>query len=299
MQQLLENRQLILMEAAVVERLRRKQGIQLHPQLVNAPLIYSTAGRAALEQVYRGYIDVASHAALPLLLCTPTWRANRERVEQSGLKQSINIDAARFMQQLRDAHDTAGEIHIGGMIGCKNDCYTPEQGLSVGEARDFHAWQIQQLASADVDFLIAVTLPALEEAKGIALAMQHTGLPYFISFVINRDGRLLDGNSLLHAVQSIDDSTDNPPLAYLVNCAYPTFLRAAEQPPELFERLIGLQANASSLDHCELDGAEHLHADELEDWGQAMLQLHRDYGLQLLGGCCGTDDRYLQYLVSH
>jgi hypothetical protein len=54
--QLLDRQRLILMEAAVVERLRRKPDVQLHPQLINAPLIYTTEGRAALGQIYRGYI---------------------------------------------------------------------------------------------------------------------------------------------------------------------------------------------------------------------------------------------------
>jgi methionine synthase I (cobalamin-dependent) len=28
-----------------------------------------------------------------------------------------------------------------------------------------------------------------------------------------------------------------------------------------------------------------------------MLILHREYGMKLLGGCCGTDDRYLAGIV--
>ena len=59
--------------------------------------------------------------------------------------------------------------------------------------------QVHQLADAGVDFLLAATLPAVDEACGIALAMQTTGLPYIISFVINRRGRILDGLSLEQA----------------------------------------------------------------------------------------------------
>lgn len=59
MQQLLENNNLILMEAAIVELLRRAEDISLHPVLVNAPLIYEKAGREALGKLYRKYIDIA------------------------------------------------------------------------------------------------------------------------------------------------------------------------------------------------------------------------------------------------
>lgn len=32
------------------------------------------------------------------------------------------------------------------MIGCKNDCYRPEEALSASLARQFHAWQVEQLS---------------------------------------------------------------------------------------------------------------------------------------------------------
>ena len=41
MKKLLEEHDLILMEGAVNERLRRPNHIELHPILVSAPLIYS------------------------------------------------------------------------------------------------------------------------------------------------------------------------------------------------------------------------------------------------------------------
>ena len=73
MKELLKTNRLILMECAVVERLRRAGVVPLHPSLVNAPLIYDEAGRTALREIYQEYIDIARTADVPLLLCTPTW----------------------------------------------------------------------------------------------------------------------------------------------------------------------------------------------------------------------------------
>ena len=77
MQQLLSDNSLILMEAAIVESLRRSSEVDLHPLLVNAPLIYEEAGRQALAKLYQNYIDIALAAKTPFLMCTPTWRANK------------------------------------------------------------------------------------------------------------------------------------------------------------------------------------------------------------------------------
>jgi homocysteine S-methyltransferase len=77
MRKLFDQHDLILMEAAVVERLRRESQIDLHPRLVHADFVNCEHGREALRAIYQGYIDVAREASVPLLLCTPTWRANR------------------------------------------------------------------------------------------------------------------------------------------------------------------------------------------------------------------------------
>ncbi len=83
----------------------------------------------------------------------------------------------------------------------------------------------------------------------------------------------------------------------MVNCAYPTFLCAAKQPAKLFNRLIGYQANASSLDHCDLDGTDQLKTENVSDWGEVMLELNRSYGVKILGGCCGTGVEHLRYIA--
>lgn len=292
------------MEAAVVEPLRRAANVSLHPTLVNAPLIYEAAGQQALKAIYADYIAVAAQAEWPLLLCTPTWRANRERVQNAGAPEQINEDGVRFLSSIREElrlkqPKVADALMLGGLLGCKNDCYLPEQALSAQDAADFHRWQIEALASTDIDFLIAETLPAVEEACGIAQAMSSTDKPYIISFVIDRNGCVLDGTPLQEAICHIDQATSRPPLGFMVNCVYPSFLCADKQPESLFKRLIGIQANASSLDHCELDNADELNCEPVAEWGELMLELNQRFGMKILGGCCGTEAAHLQYLVDH
>lgn len=300
MKKLLENNPFILMEAAIVEQLRRSGAVRLHETLVNAPLIYDPAAREIMSAIYLEYMRLAQSAHLPILVCTPTWRANQARVYESEVSITVNLDAVSFMRELRDSEGYGDAlVKIGGMIGCKNDCYQPDEGLSAPEAEQFHAWQIQQLTSGGVDFLIAETLPNVQEALGIARAMEVTGVPYIISFVISGDGRVLDGSSLKAAIDLIDSGTSRPPLGYMVNCAHPSFLCPEQQPGDIFNRLIGYQANASSLDHCELEKAEELQADDVVEWGQLMLTLNKSYGVKILGGCCGTGVEHLQYLIKN
>ena len=297
-QEVLEKNDLILTEAAVLEELRRSNEVDLHPRLENATLIYDMNGTRALQDIYNGFISIAQKADIPINICTPTWRANRERVLETHIKRDINGDAVKFLKDMRNEWSVfSPNISIGGLIGCKNDSYKPKESLQQNDAYSFHSWQIEKLSKQGIDYLMAATLPSISEAAGIALAMEKTKIPYFISFVINRNGKILDGSSLEIAFDIIDGKCTSPPLGYMVNCAYPSFLNLHEQPKSVINRLIGFQGNSSSLDHERLDGSSALQSDPLEDWGDRMIELNRKYGLNILGGCCGTNVNHLKYIV--
>ncbi|UCG31313.1 MAG: homocysteine S-methyltransferase family protein, partial [candidate division WOR-3 bacterium] len=157
----------------------------------------------------------------------------------------------------------------------------------------------QMLAQAEVDFMIAETLPAICEAIGIAQAMAATKYPYIISFVINRKSQVLDGTSLEYAFRTIDSLCDRPPVGYMINCSHPSFVRASEQPDVVLSRLIGIQANASSLDQVDLEAAATLQVDDISEWGDQMVELNTKYNVKILGGCCGTSAAHLQYIVDN
>lgn len=300
MESFLSEHDIILTEAAVVEQLRHSPDLALHPSLVHALLIYEEQGRKALDNIFHAYLDIAQAAGLPMLLSTPTWRANRQRLADAGVERDVNGDAVRYLQQVREQRGIFGsQIKIGGMISCCNDCYRPQESLSADEAEKFHSWQIERLAAAGVDYLTAVTLPAIEEVRGIVRAIEKPGLPYIISFVINRHGCVLDGTPLPEAIATLDAEAQHKPIGYMVNCVYPTFICADQQPPALFKRLLGIQGNASSLDCTELDESDEIKSESVEHWGEAMLHLHKAHGIKILGGCCGTGTKHLEYLTAN
>jgi len=150
---LIEDNSLILMEGAVAEPMVREHGIPMHPALFNAPAIYDPGSRKVMKRLYQSYIDVASGNGIPILLLTPTWRANRERVGAERSMSNVNFHAVDLMNEIRsDQGSRSVEIRIGGLVGCKNDAYDPSSGLSCVEAASFHQWQVDQLALAKVDF---------------------------------------------------------------------------------------------------------------------------------------------------
>lgn len=295
---------LILTEGSVVERIRRESGIEMSDDgLLTAALIYDERGRETLEKIYRQYLDIGKLNGLPVIVMTPTWRANKERIACSPYKNlDVNADCFRFIDGIRRSYvDYGKKIYVGGLTGCRHDAYKPQESISTSDAIEFHRDQIFSLASAGIDFLIAETLPALPEAVGISLAMAETGKPYVISFVIRADGCLLDGTPLKAAINGIDSAAEPRPLFYMVNCVHPSVLAEAlaaesNRGGDALKRLIGIQANTSSLTPEELDRSVSLRSDDENSFYESMKALRVRYGLKIFGGCCGTTQRHMAKL---
>jgi homocysteine S-methyltransferase len=300
----LASTELILAEGSIYERLRRHPSIEFDPYLAHSTLIYDSAAAAILEGVHREYLDVGQNYGLPMTAATDTWRANKERISQSKFAEhAVNQDNARFLRSICNSYgDMAAPVFICGVLGPKGDAYRPDEALPIDEAEDFHRFQIEALAEAEVDFIKAATLPAFSEALGIARAMATTGLPYILSFVIRDNGTLLDGTPLHQAIQKIDAGVHRSPIGYAVNCVHPIVLIKGLTRDELAQRslsnrLVGFSANTSAKRPEELDGLEDLETDEPEILGLLMQKVHQKYGTKILGGCCGTSTNHIEFIA--
>lgn len=302
-QHILQSSPCILGEGAVIERLRRS-GIELDPQLVNAAFIYDEQSRTAQENICRQYLDTGQRYDLPILISTPTWRASEERISLAGyVNYDVNGDNANALNALRASYGSyATRIIVSGLMSCRGNAYDPQEALSTHEAHEFHSWQAGKLGESEVDVIMASTLPSITEATGLALALAGAGKPYIISFVVRPEGTLLDGTPLKEAIAEIDDKVSPKPFAYMINCTHASFVRAAIAHPVnssslVRERIIGLLANTAALSPEELDDSDSLVEEAPETFGEAVASLHDDFGLKILGGCCGTDDRHIRALA--
>lgn len=302
---LLDTNPCILGEGALIERIRRNNGLELDPYLVNSAFIYDQTKCAAQEAICRQYLDIGHTFHLPLLLSTPTWRASKERIYTAGYAdRDLNGDNFRFLDRLRKSYgDYAEQVIICGLMSCRGDAYDPASTLAIKEAREFHTWQATKLADTEVDFILASTLPAINEATGLAMALASTGKAYIISFVARPEGTLLDGTPLKDAIASIDAAVTPQPFAYMINCTHASFAKSAllhttNSSPLVRQRIIGLLANTAALSPENLNESTKLIEEEPEIFGRDVAALHKELGLKILGGCCGTDDRHIRALAA-
>ena len=187
-------------------------------------------------------------------------------------------------------------------MGCRGDAYKPQEALTRAAALAFHAVQARALSGAGADDPMASTMLDIDEALGMAEALASTGSPDPVSFIVRPSGSLLDGTPLDNAMSGIDDQVIPGPLGYLVNCVHSSTLESALNAPAGrraldWGRLLGFQANTSSMSPEELDGARELVGEDPAVFASGMCALRRQFGLRVLGGCCGTDGGHIAALA--
>jgi homocysteine S-methyltransferase len=271
------------------------------PHFAAFVLLDDEIGRERLERYYVPYLEIcAQSAGTGFVLETPTWRANPDWANLLGVSaarlRDLNIEAARMMRSLSERWATriSAPIVVSGIIGPRGDGYVATAPGSAEDAAAYHTPQAEALATGGVDMLTAVTMTTSAEALGVALAAQRAGLPAAISFTVETDGRLPNGEHLGEAIKHVDEYAT--PAYFAINCAHPShFAHILEAAGPWAARIRGIRANASTKSHAELDKSTELDIGDPSDLAQRYRGLRKVLpNLNVLGGCCGTDWRHLR-----
>ena len=136
----------------------------------------------------------------------------------------------------------------------------------------------------------------VDEAIGITRAAAAAGLPAVISFTVETDGRLPSGQPLGEAIEQVDAETDaGPRLLHdqlrasdpLRRGARPGGAVGGADPRRAGERLDD-EPRGARRGRPELDDGDP------DDLGARYVALAEKLpNLNVLGGCCGTDDRHV------
>jgi S-methylmethionine-dependent homocysteine/selenocysteine methylase len=288
---------LFLTDGGIETSLIFHQGLDL-PEFAAFVLLDSDAGLDQLRRYYEPYLELARERGAGFVLESPTWRASpgwAARLEVTNEKlDALNRRAIALMEELRENAGNAPVV-ISGCVGPQGDGYRPAELLSPDAARDYHSTQIGTFADTAADMVTAVTMTYADEAIGVTQAARDVGLPVVISFTVETDGLLPNGQGLGEAIEQVDETTGGAPSYYMVNCAHPTHFEDVLGTDEPWRaRIRGLRANASMLSHDELDAMDELDDGDPADLGARYAALRSQLpNLNVVGGCCGTDHRHI------
>ena len=276
------------------------QGIDL-PLFAAFPLLKDLEGRARLQKYYSTYASIAVEHNTGLILESVTWRASSAWGAELGYSDEAliraNQEAIKLLVEVRDSFENEkSPMVISGCIGPRGDGYNPTVLMSAIEARDYHSAQIETFKKTDADLVSAYTMNYVEEALGIVKAAESAQMPVVISFTVETDGTLPSGLSLKEAIEETDERTENGPAYYMLNCAHPNhFAQVLNENEPWTKRIKGLRSNASTMSHAELDNATELDDGNPAEFGSLYKELlTRLDQVNVVGGCCGTDERHIE-----
>ena len=273
------------------------EGIEL-PHFAAFELMNNSEGRNTLRRYFESYISLAKKYDLGFILRTPTWRANPDWAYLLGYSLAeldrINRQSVVFLQDIRDEHAEI-DILVSGCVGPRSDGYVAMKRMSRDEAAIYHFPQMQSFVDAGVDLVSAMTINYVEEAVGMTIAARSLDVPLVISFTVETDGRLPDGELLSKAIDIVDSSTNNYVSYYMINCAHPDhFKNELRGDGRWLRRIGGVRPNASTKSHAELDESTSLDRGDIKHLADGcnwvMSQLPE---LKVIGGCCGTDHDHI------
>lgn len=264
-------------------------------------LLNDERGRQVLAECYRPYLDLAVNYNYSFVFETPTWRANPDWGYKLGYSaeelNAINRNAIKWARSVIREHPIDSEqVIISGNIGPRGDGYRVDSAMTSTEAKTYHTEQIKSFAVADADLVSAYTLNYTDEAIGVVLAAKEFNIPVVISFTVETDGNLPNGETLKEAIEKTDHATSGYAVFYMINCAHPEhFIHLFKEKENWMNRIGAIRANASTKSHAELDESETI---DMGDKYQLAGNYHQLKNLlpniQVIGGCCGTDHTHIE-----
>ena len=294
-----------LTEGGTETEVMYKWGYEL-PEFAMFPLLDNPEAHATITGIFRRYMDAAEANNTGILLNAHDYRASPDWARKLGYDDAQLAEFERrtidFLRGIRAEYETrVSDVYIGGAVGPRGDAYGTGGNISQAEAEDYHATQLQNLKDSGADFAGAVTFSNIEEAVGVVKAAQKIGLPLGVSFNLGPNGRLRSGPTLREAVEETEARTNGAAAYFGTNCAHPVeFASALDDPGDWLDRLRYIRPNAAQMDKLALCKLGHLEDGDPVELGQQMGDVARLLPrADILGGCCGTDERHLNEIAKN
>ncbi len=287
-------RQLILDGATGTELNRR--GVDTGLPLWSANALLNDRDAKILQEIHEDYLRAGAD-----IITTNTFRTHRRALAPSGnanralelTRKAVDI-ARAAIASVKPFDKTQGKSDspkfIAGSLSTLEDCYRPDLVPPDDELQAEHFERIRHLIACGVDLILIETINTIREAVIMAKLAVITSAPVIVSFVCDREGKILSGETLTEAANQL------LPLGISVigvNCG-PT--------PNLAKPLAELQT-ACGKDFPLIAYGNIGYADEEIGWVNTDSENPNIYcehasrwPVKIVGGCCGTTPEHITQL---
>lgn len=237
-----------------------------------------------LKSLQRAYVEAGSD-----IIYAPTFMANRISLGSHGLAEETEALNRKLVGISKEA--AAERVLVAGDLTTTGKLMEPLGEMPYEKLYEAYKEQITYLVDAGVDLLVAETMMAADETMVILDAVAAVcDLPVLCSLTIEADGSLFFGGNIYDAVEALEAVGAD---AVGCNCSV--------GPDQLVSVISGIRSRVSIPVIAKpnagmpkiTETGEAIYSMNAEDFGLHMKAL-ADAGATVLGGCCGTDPKYIR-----
>ena len=252
-----------------------------------SPELWVLEHRTVLLDLQRAYVEAGS-----MILCTPTFSANRLSLRNFGLEERVRELNVRLAALTREA--AGGKALVAGDLSTLGRPLEPVGDLPYSEAYDIYREHMEALAEAGVDLFALETLMGADEAVAALDAAAEFGLPVWCSFSAEGDGSLMFGGNVWETASMLQELGA---AAVGVNCSVgPNQLESVIRSVRRAVDIPVVAKPNAGLPVMDGEGRAH-YSMGAEEFARHMGVL-AEAGAGVVGGCCGTTPEYIRKLAA-
>lgn len=277
----LKSKKVLLCDGAMGTELQRR-GLKAG----DCPEEYNISNPKIIQEIHKDYYDAGSD-----IVETNTFGANRLRLKFYGLEnrvKEINFAAVNNAKEVRLKNK-----FIAGSIGPLGELLEPIGSISDNFAYEIFCEQAKILEEAGVDILIIETMMAIEEAViAVKAAKENTSLPVSASMTFELGKTGLKTPWGVDIQTAVNELTNAGADIIGSNCGkgFDEMIQVIAEMKKLTTKPILAQSNAGIP---ELVGGNLFYKETPEMIAPKVLELLKS-GVNILGGCCGTNPLHIK-----
>jgi S-methylmethionine-dependent homocysteine/selenocysteine methylase len=295
----LNNKEILLLDGGVSTEIRRR-GVALDKNVWSG--LATKTNPDEVRQVHEDYIKAGAQ-----IITANTYSTARHVLESINLGQEsklLNLKSVQLAQQARD-QVAKEEVFIAGSMSSMPPLTSHREVAVDGQIESSYQELAEGLADAGVDLIIAEMMRDIENASIVIKAAVSTGLPVFIGFSAMMAENGVDVRSLRW--KNADDTTSAHDFGEMVEILKPLGGEAAgimhTRVEDIGPALEVLRQHWSGplLAYAEtgrliLPDWRYEEVSSPEDYAAEIEGWIRHYGVQIVGGCCGTGPEHIRVL---
>ena len=242
-----------------------------------------------IQKIYSSYIDSGSD-----IILANTFGANRLKLSQykldTKINEIINVGVSIAKKEAKKTNSfVAGDISsVGAYLYPLGNVYFDDAYKTFKE-------QAKILSDSGADLIIIETMTEIKELKAAILAVKDVcELPIITQMSFTQEGTTVTGTDILSFI-AMAESLEVDAIGMNCSVGPETLLQLAKFMAKNTNLPISFKPNAGMPQYIN---RQTIFPGTSEEFVKICLQAY-DYGINMFGGCCGTNPEYIKLLSSN